>query len=172
MTSYHYNGLTSSVIGGDEWTLAAEISLNCDAADRLKQVYRRDGGEGRWQGTSSIGYDFLGRKTGMSDADLGNWSYYYNALGQLTRQTDARDRTSCLYYDSLGRMRGRVQRTDESCAATGGRRRPRQFLRLRLPGPRAARLQRQREPQLHLRQLQQRQPGDGDDRQSGAYQQL
>ena len=99
MTSYHYNGLTSSVIGGDEWTLAAEISLNYDAADSLTQVYRRDGGEGRWQGTSSIGYDFLGRKTSMSDADLGNWSYAYNALGQLTRQTDARA-TSCLYYDS------------------------------------------------------------------------
>ena len=54
----------------------------------------------------------------MSDADLGNWSYAYNTLGQLTRQTDARDQTSCLYYDSLGRMRGRVQRTDENCAAT------------------------------------------------------
>ena len=118
MTSYHYNGLTSSVIGGDEWTLAAEISLNYDAADSLTQVYRRDGGEGRWQGTSSIGYDFLGRKTGMSDADLGNWSYAYNALGQLTRQTDARATTSCLYYDDLGRMRGRVQRTDVNCATT------------------------------------------------------
>ena len=54
----------------------------------------------------------------MSDADLGNWSYAYNTLGQLTRQTDARDQTSCLYYDDLGRMRGRVQRSDESCAAT------------------------------------------------------
>ena len=54
----------------------------------------------------------------MSDADLGNWSYAYNALGQLTHQTDARDRTSCLYYDSPGRMRGRIQRTDENCAAT------------------------------------------------------
>ena len=149
MTTFHYNGLTSSVIGGsrgederrmlswqrqdqmgrttllrsytpggDEWTLAAEISLTYDAADQLTQVYRRDGGERRWQRTSSVGYDFLGRKTGMSDADLGNWSYAYNTLGQLMRQTDARDQTSCLYYDSLGRMRGRVQRTDESCAAT------------------------------------------------------
>ncbi len=54
----------------------------------------------------------------MSDADLGNWSYFYNTSGQLTRQTDARDQTSCLYYDSLGRRRGRVQRSDESCAAT------------------------------------------------------
>ena len=145
MTSYHYNGLTASVIGGgegederrmlswqqqdqlerttllrsytpaagdDEWTLAAEISLNYDTADRLTQVYRR------WQGASSIDYDFLGRKTSMSDADLGSWSYAYNTLGLLTRQTDARDRTSYLYYDSLGRMRGRVQRTDGSCAAT------------------------------------------------------
>ncbi len=65
-----------------------------------------------------ISYDFLGRKTGMSDADLGSWSYAYNTLGQLTRQTDARAKTSCLYYDSLGRMRGRVQRTDENCAST------------------------------------------------------
>ena len=149
MTTYHYNGLTSSVSaagkgeearrmlswqqqdqlgrttllrsyipGGDEWSLEAEISLNYDAADRLTQVYRRNGSEGRWQRTSNVRYDFAGRKTSMNDADLGNWSYAYNTLGQLTRQTDARDQTSCLYYDSLGRMRGRVQRTDENCAAT------------------------------------------------------
>ena len=147
--SYHYNGLTSSVIGGgegddarrmlswqqqdqlgrttllrsyvpggDEWTLESEISLAYDAIDRLTRVFRRDGGQGRWQRLSSIAYDFLGRKTGMSDADLGSWSYAYNALGQLTRQTDARAKTSCLYYDSLGRMRGREQRGNENCAAT------------------------------------------------------
>ncbi len=87
------------------WTLG-----NGQTADRLAQVYRRDGGQGRWQRSSSIGYDFLGRKTGMSDADLGNYSYAYNALCQLTRPTDARAKTGCLYYDSLGRMRGRVQR--------------------------------------------------------------
>ena len=110
--------LRSYTPGSDEWTLESEIRRAYDGADRLTQVFRRDGGERRWQGASSVGYDFLGRKTGMSDADLGNWSYDYNTLGQLTRQTDARDRTSCLYYDSLGRMRGRVQRTDESCAAT------------------------------------------------------
>ena len=99
-----------------DWSLKAEISLTYDTADRLTEVYRRDGGEGRWQRTSSVNYDFAGRKTGMSDADLGSWRYAYNSLGQLTRQTDARDNTSCLYYDSLGRMKGRVQRTDESCA--------------------------------------------------------
>jgi len=148
-TSYHYNGLTSSVTasgqgeeerrllswqqqdqlgrttllrsyipGEKDWTLEAEISLTYDGADRLTQVYRRDAGERRWQRTSSIHYDLAGRKTSMSDADLGSWRYGYNALGQLTRQTDARNQTSCLYYDSLGRMRGRVLRSDENCAAT------------------------------------------------------
>ncbi len=91
---------------------------NGQIADRLTQTYRRDAGESRWQRLSSIDYDFLGRKTGMSDADLGSWSYAYNVLGQLTRQTGARAKTSCFYYDSLGRMRGRVQRSDENCAAT------------------------------------------------------
>ena len=110
--------LRSYAPGNDEWTLESEIRRVYDAADRLTQTYRRDGGEGRWQRLSSIGYDFLGRKTGMSDADLGSWSYAYNTLGQLTRQTDARAKTSCLYYDSLGRMRGRVQRTDANCAPT------------------------------------------------------
>ncbi|MCY4093477.1 MAG: integrase core domain-containing protein [Caldilineaceae bacterium] len=96
----------------------SEILLAYDGANRLTLVYRRDRDEDRWQRLSSIDYDFLGRKTSMSDADLGSWSYAYNTLGQLTRQTDARARTGCLYYDSLGRMRGRVQRTDENCAAT------------------------------------------------------
>ena len=148
-TSYHYNGLTSSVTangqgeeerrllswqqqdqigrttllrsytpGEEDWTLEAEISLTYDGADRLTQVYRRNAGERRWQRTSSIHYDLAGRKTSMSDADLGSWRYDYNALGQLTRRTDARNQTSCLYYDSLGRMRGRVLRSDENCAAT------------------------------------------------------
>ncbi|MCY3708650.1 MAG: hypothetical protein OXG26_07100, partial [Caldilineaceae bacterium] len=110
--------LRSYTPGEEDWTLEAEISLTYDGADRLTQVYRRDAGERRWQRTSSIHYDLAGRKTSMSDADLGSWRYGYNALGQLTRQTDARNQTSCLYYDILGRMRGRVLRSDENCAAT------------------------------------------------------
>ena len=80
--------LRSYVTGGDEWTLESEISLTYDAADRLTQVYRRDGGEGRWQRNSSIQYDFLGRKTGMSDADLGNWSYAYNGDDPYDQASD------------------------------------------------------------------------------------
>ena len=109
--------LRSYVPGGDQWTLESEISLTYGAADHLTQTYRRDGGQGRWQCSSGFSYDSLGRRTGMSDADLGNWSYANNTLGLLMRQTDARDKTSCIYYDSLGRMRGRVQRTDENCAS-------------------------------------------------------
>ena len=162
MTTFYYNGLTSSVIGGgagedederrmlswqqqdqmgrttllrsytpggDEWTLSAEISLNYDTRrDRLTQVYRRDGGERRWQRTSSIGYDFLGRKTSMSDADLGNWSYAYNTSGQLTRQTDARDQTSCLYYDEPGAHEGPRAAHRRELRGHGGRPRPGEFL--------------------------------------------
>ena len=43
-----------------DWSLEAEISLTYDTADRLTEVYRRDVGEGRWQRTSSVNYDFAG----------------------------------------------------------------------------------------------------------------
>ncbi len=40
--------------------------------------------------STSIAYDMGGRKSSMSDPDMGNWNYAYDALGNLTRQTDAR----------------------------------------------------------------------------------
>jgi RHS repeat-associated protein len=43
-------------------------------------------------------------KTGMTDPDLGHWSYTYDALGQLKSQTDAKGQTTGLSYDALGRL--------------------------------------------------------------------
>jgi YD repeat-containing protein len=40
--------------------------------------------------TTYLYYDFGGRKTAMSDPDMGSWAYVYNATGGLTKQTDAR----------------------------------------------------------------------------------
>ncbi|MFN8467714.1 MAG: RHS repeat-associated core domain-containing protein [Caldilineaceae bacterium] len=60
-------------------------------------------------------YDLGGRKTAMSDPDLGSWSYAYNRRGQLTRQTDARGWTTCLYYDSLGRLATKYFQTSSTC---------------------------------------------------------
>lgn len=58
---------------------------------------------------STMGYDLLGRKTSMSDADMGNWSYEYNAFGELIRQTTGTGDRTEIGYDRLGRM---VQRVD------------------------------------------------------------
>jgi len=49
-------------------------------------------------------YDSLGRKVGMNDPDLGEWSYSYDTNGNLKTQTDARGEVISLDYDSLGRV--------------------------------------------------------------------
>src|SRR5260221_8228354 len=53
---------------------------------------------------TSLSYDLRGRKTQMTDKDMGTWYYYYNALGELIRQTDAKSQTTTMLYDLLGRM--------------------------------------------------------------------
>ncbi|MBI4760292.1 MAG: hypothetical protein HY780_03655 [Chloroflexi bacterium] len=66
---------------------------------------------------TTITYDHGGRKTALSDPDMGTWTYSYDALGNLTRQTDARGQRICLYYDSLNRLIGKHYRADDNCPA-------------------------------------------------------
>ena len=49
-------------------------------------------------------FDVRGRKTAMSDPDMGGWTYNYDALSELTSQTDAKSQTTSLTYDLLGRL--------------------------------------------------------------------
>ncbi len=58
---------------------------------------------------TTLSYDQRGRKTGMTDADMGTWSYSYNVLGELTSQTDAKNQVITMAYDVLGRMTSRVE---------------------------------------------------------------
>ncbi len=58
---------------------------------------------------TALGYDLRGRKTTMSDPDMGNWSYAYDALSQLKRQTDAKNQVTTMAYDKLGRMLNRTE---------------------------------------------------------------
>jgi RHS repeat-associated protein len=51
-----------------------------------------------------IKYDTLGRKTSMSDPDMGSWSYTYDANGNLLTQTDAKAQTVTFVYDELNRI--------------------------------------------------------------------
>ncbi|HEX2912230.1 MAG TPA: RHS repeat-associated core domain-containing protein [Chloroflexia bacterium] len=53
---------------------------------------------------TSIGYDSLGRKTSMSDPDMGNWSYQYDVNGNLTQQTDAKSQSISFTYDAINRL--------------------------------------------------------------------
>jgi len=90
-------------------TVYAQATYTYNVRDQLTDVY--DPANNRTQ----IWYDTLGRKTSMSDPDMGNWSYAYDAVSNLKRQTDARNQTICFYYDALNRPLGKHYRTDTAC---------------------------------------------------------
>ena len=58
---------------------------------------------------TTLTHDVRGRKTAMTDPDMGGWSYTYNALGELTAQSDAKGQTVTMAYDKLGRMTTRTE---------------------------------------------------------------
>ena len=41
--------------------------------------------------TVSMMYDRRGRKSSLTDPDLGTWSYGYNSFGELATQLDAKN---------------------------------------------------------------------------------
>ncbi len=84
------------------------VIYDYDTLDRLTQATR--GGA-----TTSLSYDLGGRKTQMTDPDMGTWSYAYDALGNLTKQTDAKGQRNCLYYDPLNRLIGKIYQTGDVC---------------------------------------------------------
>jgi RHS repeat-associated protein len=54
-------------------------------------------------------FDKLGRKTSMTDADMGTWTYSYNGFGELIQQNTAiSGKYTTVAYDLLGRMTGRI----------------------------------------------------------------
>jgi RHS repeat-associated protein len=88
-----------------------DVQYTYDAANNMLTVAR--GGS-----TTTLSYDFGGRKTSMSDPDMGMWYYAYDALGNLTRQRDAKNQRICLYYDDLNRLTGKHHRSDDNCPTT------------------------------------------------------
>ena len=52
----------------------------------------------------SLFYDKRGRKTKMSDPDMGVWTYGYDGLDRLTSQVDGKGQTMHMHYDKLGRV--------------------------------------------------------------------
>ena len=68
--------------------------------------------------TTSLTYDYAGRKTGMTDPDMGVWAYTYDALGNLKSQTDARGCITNLSYDTLNRLIQKSYNIPTGCGAS------------------------------------------------------
>jgi RHS repeat-associated protein len=64
-------------------------------------------GSGMNPPTTTLTYDLAGRKIGMSDADMGDWSYVYDGIGNLVTQTDARGCVTTVTYDALNRPKNK-----------------------------------------------------------------
>jgi RHS repeat-associated protein len=93
-----------------------QLSYAYDPLGRLKKVTK--GTAAPYKTETEIYYDVAGRKTAMSDPDMGNWSYDYDARGNLVFQTDARSCISSLQYDELGRLTLKSFSGPGACAST------------------------------------------------------
>jgi YD repeat-containing protein len=58
--------------------------------------------------TTNLTYDLAGRKTSLTDPDMGSWTYQYDALGNLKTQADTRGCSTALTYDRLNRLTGKA----------------------------------------------------------------
>ncbi len=113
-TTYTYNGLTTTVTDANGHSTTTEM----DVWGRTKTVTPPTGPTvtftydplgnmltaSRDGATTTLTYDHGGRKTSMSDPDMGFWQYSYDALGNLISQTDARGCTLTMTYDLLNRL--------------------------------------------------------------------
>jgi len=81
------------------YTLYATTSQAYDFQGNLVTITHPDGTH-----TTTTTYDLAGRKTGVSDPDLGSMTYQLDSDGNVTQQTDARGDTVYLGYDALDRQ--------------------------------------------------------------------
>ncbi|GAA5531430.1 RHS repeat-associated core domain-containing protein [Herpetosiphon gulosus] len=91
-----YSGNSSGTEGA--FATYATTTYNYTTLDLLAQVIDAQGN------TTTLTYDSLGRKTMMSDPDMGSWMYAYDTAGNLVSQTDAKNQTINFTYDTLNRL--------------------------------------------------------------------
>ncbi|MBF0479019.1 MAG: fibronectin type III domain-containing protein [Candidatus Omnitrophica bacterium] len=61
---------------------------------------------------TTIAYDNLGRKTSMTDPDMGLWKYNYDLNGNLITQTDAKNHVINFQYDDINRLKSKSDGQD------------------------------------------------------------
>jgi RHS repeat-associated protein len=95
-------------------TVTVYTDYQYDMLNHLTQVTRDSGGS--LEITSTMQYDGLGRKTSMTDPDMGNWEYGYDAAGNLQWQKDAlylsnpimyADHQIFFQYDNMNRIKAK-----------------------------------------------------------------
>jgi len=82
--------------------LYSTTTYTYDVLNNLKQVTLPNGCS-----IITMNYDWLSRKTSMSDPDMGGWGYLYDNNGNLQTQTDAKNQTITFTYDALNRLTGK-----------------------------------------------------------------
>ncbi|NJM07200.1 RHS repeat protein, partial [Candidatus Gracilibacteria bacterium] len=92
-----------------EWAVDATTTYSYDELDQLTRVTDAKGNQ------TSLSYDSLGRKTAMTEPNMGTWLYRYDPDGNLLRQTDSKGQRICFTYDALDRLTGKHQRSDDAC---------------------------------------------------------
>ena len=98
---YYYDAFQRLVMVKEynaNWSLYATTTYGYDVLDNLKQVVDNS------SNTITVNYDWLSRKTSMSDPDMGNWTYSYDNNGNLGNQTDAKGNSTIFFYDALNRL--------------------------------------------------------------------
>ncbi len=109
ISSKQYSGTFASPNWGAEVYTSAVYTYN--VRDQLTQVTANNL-------TTQLSYDLLGRKTGLTDPNMGPWSYTYDAAGNLLTQTDARSCVTTFGYDALNRLTGKSYSGPGACAGT------------------------------------------------------
>ena len=103
--------------------LGGTIEFGHDAQGNLTSVKRAkassDASAAPATVTTTMAYDLLGRRTGMTDPDKGAWSYRHNALGELVCQKSAAGHTTRMAYDGLGRLATRKDYRSDSASCDG-----------------------------------------------------
>jgi RHS repeat-associated protein len=94
------------VCGGSfvtEWANYATTTYSYSPLDLLERVTDQHGN------VTTMSYDSSGRKTAMTDPDMGGWSYRYDVNGNLRFQTDAKGQTTEFRYDPLDRLTAKIK---------------------------------------------------------------
>lgn len=113
----HQNALGEVVRSVDD--MGRAVCFDYDAQGNLTSLSRSAGGSctGDKVVLTTVGYDNLGRKTSMSDADSGSWTYQYNAADELTQQSSGRGVCIRSRYDMRGRLVFREDYSDSGCSS-------------------------------------------------------